>query len=109
LPFKAIGRDLQRSLATLAQTLDETQALVKSWRGDLTPELGRALVDARSTFAAAERTLSAAERTVAPDSALVGEMHATLSEVQRALQSIRALTDYLERHPEALIRGKNEE
>jgi paraquat-inducible protein B len=36
-------------------------------------------------------------------------MHATLSEVQRALQSIRALTDYLERHPEALIRGKNEE
>jgi paraquat-inducible protein B len=109
LPLKAIGRDLQRSLATLAQTLDEANLLVKRWGGELTPELGRAVGDARRTFAAAERTLTAAERTVAPDSALVGEMHATLSEVQRALQSIRALTDYLERHPEALIRGKNEE
>ena len=37
------------------------------------------------------------------------EMRGTLSEVKRAAQSIRVLTDYLERHPEALIRGKSEE
>ena len=43
----------------------------------------------------------------APD--LMEEMRGTLAEVKRAAQSLRVLTDYLERHPEALIRGKSEE
>jgi paraquat-inducible protein B len=75
----------------------------------LTPELSGALVEARRTLAAAERSFDAAGKAVAPDSVLMEEMRGTLSEVKRAAQSIRVLTDYLERHPEALIRGKSEE
>jgi paraquat-inducible protein B len=30
----------------------------------------------------------------------------TLQEVSRAARSVRVLADYLERHPESLIRGK---
>jgi paraquat-inducible protein B len=30
----------------------------------------------------------------------------TLREVSRAARSLRVLADYLERHPEALVRGK---
>jgi paraquat-inducible protein B len=33
----------------------------------------------------------------------------TLEEVSRAARSLRVLMDYLERHPEALIRGKTGE
>jgi len=109
LPIDAIGSDLKRSLATLAATLKEVESLVKRWGGELTPELSAALGDARRTLAAAERTFSSASQTVAPDSALIAEVRGTLSELQRAAQSVRVLTDYLERHPEALLRGKSEE
>jgi paraquat-inducible protein B len=34
-------------------------------------------------------------------------LRATLQEFARAAQSVRALTDYLERHPESLLRGKS--
>jgi paraquat-inducible protein B len=109
LPIDAIGSDLKQSLATLAGTLKEVDTLVKRWGGELTPELSGALVEARRTLAAAERSFDAAGKAVAPDSVLMEEMRGTLSEVKRAAQSIRVLTDYLERHPEALIRGKSEE
>jgi len=39
----------------------------------------------------------------------VQQLDATLQEVSRAARSVRLLTDYLERHPEALIRGKKGE
>jgi paraquat-inducible protein B len=32
-----------------------------------------------------------------------------MTEVSRAAQSFRALADYLERHPESLIRGKKKD
>jgi paraquat-inducible protein B len=37
------------------------------------------------------------------------ELSNTLLEVSRAARSVRVLADYLERHPEALIRGKQGE
>jgi paraquat-inducible protein B len=109
LPIDAIGSDLKRSMATLAETLKNVDTLVKRWGGEVTPELSAALVDARRSFAAAERTIDAAGKTIAPSSALVEDLRGTLAEVKRAAQSLRDLTDYLERHPEALIRGKAEE
>ena len=109
LPLDAIGSDLKQSLATLAETLKDVDTLVKRWGGELTPELSAALSDARRSFAAAERMLNSAGKVVASDSVLMEEMRGTLSEVKRAAPSIRVRTDYLERHPEALIRGKTEE
>jgi paraquat-inducible protein B len=60
----------------------------------------------RSTLENAKRTLSAAEKTLATDSPLQGDLREALTEVTRAAESVRGLTDYLERHPEALLRGK---
>ena len=37
------------------------------------------------------------------------QVDSTLQEVSRAARSIRVLADYLERHPDALLRGKKEE
>jgi paraquat-inducible protein B len=109
LPIDAIGNDLKQSLATLAETLEDVDTLVKRWGGELTPELSSTLVEARRTLAAAERSFDSAGKVVAPDSVLMAEMRGMLSEIKRAAQSMRMLTDYLERHPEALIRGKSEE
>ncbi|MGT2494871.1 hypothetical protein ACU4GD_41910 [Cupriavidus basilensis] len=44
-----------------------------------------------------------------PDSALLQSTADTMRELSRTAASLRALADYLERHPEALIRGKTED
>jgi paraquat-inducible protein B len=84
IPIEKIGADV----ATVLQTLDKT------------------LSEARRTLAAAEHTLENAGTVVAPNSPLRSELAAMLSEVSRAARSLRVLTDYLERHPESLLRGK---
>ena len=58
------------------------------------------------TLAGARTTLGNANTLVAPDSVLGAQLGSTLDEVSRAARGLRELTDYLERHPEALIRGK---
>ena len=40
------------------------------------------------------------------DSPLQSDVHQALQELTRTLQSLNALSDYLERHPESLLRGK---
>lgn len=101
VPFDAIGADLQRAIKTLDSTLKSTDHLVRRLDSELAPEVRAALTDARKTLGAAERTLSA-------DAPLQQNMRDALHEVTRAAQALRVLADYLERHPEALIRGKKE-
>ena len=52
------------------------------------------------------KTLTAARGVISPDSPLVVELEDTLKKISAMSQSIRELADYLEQHPEALIRGK---
>jgi paraquat-inducible protein B len=77
VPFAAIGQDLRKTIAELDRTL-----------------------------ASARRTVDNADALIQPDSVLSAELGSTLEEVKRAARGLRVLTDYLERHPEALIRGK---
>jgi paraquat-inducible protein B len=55
----------------------------------------------------ASRTLASAEKSLAPDSALFGELQDAAREFRRTAQSLRTLADYLERNPQALLRGKS--
>jgi paraquat-inducible protein B len=80
IPFKGIGDDLRRTIG----------------------ELDRTLVSARGT-------LDKTGEMVGPTSPLNAQLENTLQELARAAQALRVLADYLERHPEALIRGKVEE
>jgi paraquat-inducible protein B len=80
VPYQGIGDDLRKTMAELDRTLDSARA-----------------------------TLDGANRLVAPDSVLGAQLGTTLEEVSRAARGLRVLADYLERHPEALIRGKTGE
>ena len=46
------------------------------------------------------------EGVVAEDSPTIYGLNEALTELTATLRSFRALADYLERHPEALIQGK---
>ena len=50
--------------------------------------------------------MASVQRTIGPDSALTDNAENLMQELTRAARSIRVFADYLERHPEALIRGK---
>ena len=87
IPFQEIAYDLHKTLGSL----------------DLT------LVSARGTLVSARTTLDNANDFVEPNSVQGQELDSTLQEVNRAARSLRVLADYLERHPEALLRGKKGE
>ena len=99
VPYEQIAADLRTTLASLNKTLASTEQAVNRINTDLTPELAAAMKDVR-------KTVNSAERTLADDSPLQQDMRQTLRELTRAAGSVRVLTDYLERHPESLLRGK---
>ena len=84
VPFQEIGVDLQKAIAQLDTTLVSAQGTLTSARGTL------------------DNTTTLTE----PNSSQVQQLGSTLQEVSRAARSVRVLADYLERHPEALLRGK---
>jgi len=95
-------------LKTLSQTLQDADQAVKRFDSHVTPELKKVLDEFRRATASADRMIKNTDTTLlAPDAPGQQELRDAMREVARAARSLRLLTDYLERHPEALIRGKN--
>jgi len=97
--YQKIDADLRAAIASLDQMLKDTSALAKRLDAETVPELNKALEESR-------RALKSADGTLSPDSATVTDLREALREITRAAASLRALTDYLERQPQSLIRGK---
>ena len=102
VPFEQIGDDVHRALVRLDPLLQAADKLVKDLGTGIAPELHATLGQARQTLAAAEHGLLAADAPMQTD------LRETLREVRRATEALRNLSDFLERHPESLIRGKQE-
>lgn len=110
LPYEAIGADLTKALASLDQLLKTADKAVNHVDAELTPGLKTTLDELRNAIAAADQVLKSTNATlVGNDAPGQQELRDTLQEVSRAARSLRILTDFLERHPEALLRGKTEE
>jgi paraquat-inducible protein B len=97
--YEEIGADLRQVLATLDQTLKNTDVVVQRLGAETAPELNRTLEEAR-------RALKSAEGTLATESPLQTDLREALREITRAAASIRTLADYLDRHPQSLLLGK---
>jgi paraquat-inducible protein B len=106
IPFDRIGDDVQKAITSLDATLKRIEQTVASVERDVTPELRATLEQGRQTLAAAERAATAVQGTVSADGTVATELRDAMRELTRTMQSLRTLADYLERHPEALIRGK---
>ncbi|WBS00571.1 MlaD family protein [Pseudoduganella sp. SL102] len=102
VPFDEIGANLNRTLAQANTTLEKLGTTIERVDGEVLPEVTETLASARKTFASAESLL-------AQDAPLQSDLRRTLQEVTRTMESIDALAEYLERHPESLIRGKPQE
>jgi paraquat-inducible protein B len=110
LPYEAIGTDLTTALTSLNQTLQDTSRAINRIDSDVTPELKTIVAEVRSTIASADGVLKNTDATlVGKDAPAQQDLRDALQEIARAARSLRVLTDYLEQHPEALIRGKVEQ
>ena len=92
LPLEQIAADLHTDLKDLHETV-----------GDLHT---RVLPSAVDTLSALHGTLDSASRTLDVDSPLQRGLTDTLSESRSTLQAVRELADDLDRHPDALLRGR---
>ncbi|MEJ8850957.1 intermembrane transport protein PqiB [Variovorax rhizosphaerae] len=99
IPFEELGKDMRVSLAALNKTLTGAEKLAASLNNDVSPEMAAALKDVR-------KTVNSANAVLQTDTPLQQDLRQTLQELTRAAGSMRVLTDYLERHPESLLRGK---
>ena len=73
--------------------------MISDLRTNVTPEIDATLERVQQSLVSAEKMLNA-------DSPLQVKLRMALDEIGGAARSLRLLVDYLERHPEALIRGK---
>jgi len=108
--FDEIGSDLQETLrqaSAAGNGLQETLTSATAAIRQLTPEAQRALAEVQKTLTSTQATLDNLDRNVTHgDAPLQRNVTQALAEMQRAAQALRVLSDYLQQHPESLLRGK---
>ncbi len=115
IPFESIGRNLDESMAILKnETLPEINRATRN-AGDLLGEGNTTLNILNSdTLPKLNRAVSEIDKLInsirqnytASDSELNRKLIMLLEEITKTSRSIKNLTDFLERHPESIIRGR---
>ena len=99
IPFEQLAAEVRRTLQQLQVTMKNADKLVANVNEQVAPEV-------TATLAEVKRTMKNASEALAADSPIQQDLRVTLTELNRSAASVRLLTDYLQRHPESLLRGK---
>jgi paraquat-inducible protein B len=102
VPFDQITARLVTTMATLDDTLKNADRMIRQIDGTVAPQISATLKEAQGAMKNAKDVL-------AQDAPLQSDLSATLLQLSRAAKSVSALVDYLERHPESMLRGKPED
>ena len=102
--------ELKDTIVTLNGTLKEIKNLARTANG----ELGPLTASVKDTLATTREAMETTEETIAKvgsglsDKApiITYELTLALKELTTAARSLKVLTDYLQQHPESLLRGK---
>jgi paraquat-inducible protein B len=99
IPLEQIGNDLRDTMANLNKTTEDLQKLVQNLDASTVPA-------ANATIEQAKKTLIKVDRLLNAESPTGHELKRALGELADAARNISILVDYLERHPESLVFGK---
>ena len=115
--FQTLVQNIGTRIDPLMENLTKTAGAAENTFAEATETLALAGQSLKELQASAQDTLESAQAALdrseqvmqnyTGDSELVTEMTITLREFSETARSFRRLTDYLERHPEALLRGKS--
>lgn len=110
IPFDAIGRDLSQSLASLNRILTEFDNSNTAGKVDnVVTNMETTLTAANDALEQLNATMRSLDHAVAPDSELKYEMTKMLDAVGNAANSLQLFINELNRHPNALISGKDKD
>ncbi|HVN70434.1 MAG TPA: MlaD family protein [Desulfomonilia bacterium] len=126
--------ELMKSIKSLSLALEDVRTLVQNLNSNVTPlasdikgtladsrkmiqdfdkhssslqaSIERAADAAQSALTQADKTFQALERVSSADSPVMYRLNQTLEKISDASDSIRDLSDYINRHPESLLKGK---
>lgn len=119
-PLEQMVADLQEAMAALkalatGPELREAIGGLRDGSAELRTQVARIgartepiLASMNEVVRSANRTIASLDRQLGERSPLLGELHALLRELNGAARSMRLMADYLERNPDALIRGKSD-
>lgn len=102
IPVQALSQDLRTTIQTAGKTMAQIDSLAKNFNSQTTPAITAALEQLSATLAGLDASLG-------NDSPANYQLRQSLREMSAAARSLRGLTDYLERHPESLLYGKEKE
>ncbi|MEZ4598377.1 MAG: MlaD family protein [Syntrophotaleaceae bacterium] len=97
----SVGQDTRKTAQAATRALNEAGkflAMKEGRSGEMSENIDEMLVEAKETLAAVRRTAS--------DERSIYQLQVAMGEISKAARSIKNLVDYLEQHPEALIKGK---
>jgi paraquat-inducible protein B len=107
LPLEDLGRTLNLDLKEFHRVLVGTGKIIGQVDEEVLPALNANLDAMQRALVSIERGMNHADANVlGPDAPAQQELRDALTEFTRASTSMRILFDYLERHPESVIRGK---
>ncbi|SJZ32709.1 paraquat-inducible protein B [Trichlorobacter thiogenes] len=109
MPLEELTGDARKTVQSLDVTLKSADKLLKNIDTTVVPETRLMMEDVRKTLDGANKALAEVKQTMSADAPLQVDLRDTLRELGRAAQSLRVLGEYLERNPEALLRGKKED
>jgi paraquat-inducible protein B len=99
IPVATLSEDAHRTMTSLDAAIRHIDAMATRTNADVLPQL-RAMLEQTG------KSMEAVQASLAPDAPLEQDTRKALNGVAEASRSLKALADSLERHPEALVRGK---
>jgi paraquat-inducible protein B len=97
------------ALGHAIKELDLTLTHLDQITSSVEPQIQPMMASLRETAEAAQRTLQAANNVLGTSAASSADLPRLIRELTDAARSMRDLADYLERHPESLIRGRKDQ
>jgi paraquat-inducible protein B len=102
MPIEEISKDLHQSIKSLNKTLQAAEKVAGGIDSEVLPGLKEALTEF-------QETMNGIQQTLGPDSAINYNARNVMGEMEATIRSLRALIDYMERNPEAILFGKEED
>ncbi len=103
------GPELKQAVTAATGTLIDLQGLIKRTDAGLSPLMRRLpeiSTDLEQTLGRANQLVGSVDTGYGSNSQFSRDLERLMSQFNDAARSIRLLTDFLDRHPEALIRGR---
>ena len=104
--------DLQDTLQSIHELANKASQSLDTLSAQLSPALqgaGDTIGEAQQTLREIQRVMAAVQKAIAQGSPLNYHLLSTAEDISGAAKAIRALAEYMQRHPEALVFGKDKE